>query len=93
MAPESNNTPFAWLGLLKWSLAYSDGTTQSEAQPMNSKDIAFLEKVMAEVIIDEGERMKTILKDLTDSLQSMLVACMTFAAEQSYAYLDTIILK
>ena len=74
MAPESNNTPFAWLGLLKWSLAYSDGTTQSDAQPMNSKDVAFLEKVMAEGIIDEGERMKTILKDLTDSLQSMLAS-------------------
>jgi len=67
------NSPFAWLGLLKWSLAYSDGTKpSSDSQPMNKEDIEFLEKVMSEGIIDEGERMKCILKDLTDSLETML---------------------
>mmetsp|Transcript_25065 Transcript_25065/g.50632 ORF Transcript_25065/g.50632 Transcript_25065/m.50632 type:complete len:419 (+) Transcript_25065:162-1418(+) len=69
----NSNSPFAWLGLLKWSLAYSDGTRPTEdVQPMSKEDIAFLEKVMKEGIIDEGERMKTILKDLTDSLEGML---------------------
>lgn len=66
------NSPFAWLGLLKWSLAFSDGTAPSGAEPMNEEDVAFLEKVMSEGIIDEGERMKSILKDLTDSLEMML---------------------
>eukprot|EP00970_Alexandrium_tamarense_P011240 scaffold2420_cov208-Alexandrium_tamarense.AAC.7 len=69
-----NNSPFAWLGLLKWSLAYSDGTRPADdtIEPMSKEDKEFLEKVMKEGIIDEGERMKTILKDLTDGLESML---------------------
>lgn len=66
------NSPFAWLGLLKWSLAFSDGMAPSGAEPMNEEDRAFLEKVMSEGIIDEGERMKSILKDLTDSLELRL---------------------
>ena len=69
MADENNN---AWLGLLKWSLAYSDGTKAVDTTKMNPEDIQFLEKVMSEGIIDEGERMKSILKDLTDSLEMML---------------------
>ena len=68
------NSPFAWLGLLKWSLAYSDGTTSSSSgvQPMSKEDVAFLEKVMSEGIIDEGQRMKSILTDLTDTFEMML---------------------
>lgn len=64
------NTPWAWLGLLKWSLSYTDGTVPSDESltPMSAEDKAFLEKVMKDGIIDEGERMKTILKDLTDYL-------------------------
>lgn len=70
----SNNSPFAWLGLLKWSLAYSDGTRPSneEFNPMSKEDIEFLEKVMKDGIIDEGERMKEILRSLTDSLEGLL---------------------
>lgn len=69
-----DNSPFHWLGLLKWSLAYSDGTKPAgEVEPMNKEDIEFLEKVMKEGIIDEGERMKTILKDLTDSIEAIVV--------------------
>lgn len=69
----NGNSPFAWLGLLKWSLAYSDGTRSSDdIVPMSKEDIEFLEKVMKEGIIDEGERMKSILRDLTDSLEGML---------------------
>mmetsp|Transcript_9453 Transcript_9453/g.17055 ORF Transcript_9453/g.17055 Transcript_9453/m.17055 type:complete len:389 (-) Transcript_9453:92-1258(-) len=74
----SNGNPFQWLGLLKWSLAYSDGTRPSDdIKPMNKDDIEFLEKVMKEGIIDEGERMKSILKDLTDSLEMLLGANIT----------------
>lgn len=62
-----------WLGLLKWSLAYSDGTKpSSEMKPMEKEDVEFLEKVMREGIVDEGERMKSILTDLTASLETML---------------------
>ena len=70
----SNNSPFAWLGLLKWSLAYSDGTRPSgeEFNPMSKEDIEFLENVMKDGIIDEGERMKEILRNLTDALEGML---------------------
>eukprot|EP00581_Thalassiosira_minuscula_P008310 CAMPEP_0183703088 /NCGR_PEP_ID=MMETSP0737-20130205/961_1 /TAXON_ID=385413 /ORGANISM="Thalassiosira miniscula, Strain CCMP1093" /LENGTH=365 /DNA_ID=CAMNT_0025929791 /DNA_START=130 /DNA_END=1227 /DNA_ORIENTATION=+ len=71
----SDNNSLQWLGLLKWSLAYSDGTRPSgEVDPMSKEDVEFLEKVMKEGIIDEGERMKSILKDLTDSLEMMLGA-------------------
>lgn len=75
MAPSgSTNSPFAWLGLLKWSLAYSDGTRPSseEFNPMSKEDIEFLENVMKDGIIDEGERMKEILRSLTDALDVML---------------------
>lgn len=64
---------WAWLGLLKWSLAYSDGTRPSDETmtPMSEEDKAFLEAVMKDGIIDENERMKTILKDVSTSLEAM----------------------
>ena len=40
---------------------------------MKKEDVEFLEKVMREGIVDEGERMKSILADLTESLEAMLV--------------------
>jgi hsp70-interacting protein len=62
----ASGDPFAWLGLLKWSLSYSDGTTTTgEATPMGAEDREFLERVMREGIIDENERMKSILKQVT----------------------------
>jgi hsp70-interacting protein len=71
MSAPSNN-PFAWLGLLKWSLSYSDGTRPSSESctPLSDEDKAFLEAVMREGIIDENERMKTLLKELTLKLES-----------------------
>jgi hsp70-interacting protein len=61
----ASGDPFAWLGLLKWSLSYSDGTTDAAVQPMSDEDREFLERVMKEGIVDENERMKTILKQVT----------------------------
>lgn len=61
----TSNDPWAWLGLLKWSLAYSDGTSPSTATPLSDSDKEFLEKVMREGIINEGDRMKTILEEVT----------------------------
>uniref|UniRef100_A0A7R9WLP4 Nucleotide exchange factor Fes1 domain-containing protein n=1 Tax=Craspedostauros australis TaxID=1486917 RepID=A0A7R9WLP4_9STRA len=61
--------PWAWMGLLKWSLSYSDGTSDaSNVTPMSEEDKAFLEMVMKEGIINENDRMRTILKQLTDCM-------------------------
>jgi hsp70-interacting protein len=67
----SSSDPFAWLGLLKWSLAYSDGTKPSSdtMTPMSPEDKAFLEKVMKEGIIDENERMKVILQQVIQPME------------------------
>lgn len=65
----TSNQPWAWLGLLKWSLSYSDGTKDEPPAPMSPEDRAFLEKVMKEGIIDEGERMKTILEKVTVQME------------------------
>ncbi len=35
-----------WLGLLKWSLQYQDGTHASNAREMNKEDVAWLERVL-----------------------------------------------
>ena len=59
------DNPWAWLGLLKWSLAYSDGTNDGETPPMSEEDKAFLEGVMKDGIVDENERMKKILREVT----------------------------
>lgn len=69
----SDEPPWAWLGLLKWSLAYSDGTRPSEESlsPMSVENKAFLEAVMKDGIIDENERMKTILKEVTETLDAL----------------------
>lgn len=68
---ESGGNPWAWLGLLKWSLSYTDGTlpTSEENSPLSADDKAFLELVMKDGIIDENARMKKILVDITEMLE------------------------
>jgi hsp70-interacting protein len=62
--------PWAWLGLLKWTLAHSDGTKPSDpAKMMSDEDRAFLEMVMKEGIIDENERMKIILEEFSKAME------------------------
>lgn len=71
---ESGN-PWAWAGLLKWSLNYTDGTADhSEFSPMSDEDKAFLEKVMREGLVDEAERMKFILTEATKAMESYQAA-------------------
>mmetsp|Transcript_14597 Transcript_14597/g.30194 ORF Transcript_14597/g.30194 Transcript_14597/m.30194 type:complete len:359 (+) Transcript_14597:3-1079(+) len=62
---------WAWLGLLKWTLAHQDGTVPSSESPtmMSDEDKAFLEKVMSEGIIDEGERMKVVLQEFSKAME------------------------
>jgi len=62
---------WAWLGLLKWTLAHQDGTVPSSESPtmMSDEDKAFLEKVMAEGIVDESERMKFVLQEFSKAME------------------------
>jgi hsp70-interacting protein len=60
---------WAWLGLLKWSLSYSDGTSDTPAVPMDLEKRAFLEAVMKDGILDENERMKEILGQMTTAME------------------------
>jgi hsp70-interacting protein len=53
-----------WLGLMKWSMKYSDGTAPSEFSQISEEDKKFLEKVMKEGVIDETERVRDILRIL-----------------------------
>lgn len=71
-----SGNPFAWLGLLKWSLSYTDGTrpTSEHVAPMSEEDRRFLESVMKEGIIDENERMKTILKQVTEIMDKWRIS-------------------
>lgn len=84
----SSSDPFAWLGLLKWSLSYSDGTRPSDESmtPMGPEDKSFLEKVMKEGIIDENERMKTILKIVTTQMEAWRTA--TYTDEEAGEIVD-----
>mmetsp|Transcript_87100 Transcript_87100/g.177481 ORF Transcript_87100/g.177481 Transcript_87100/m.177481 type:complete len:384 (+) Transcript_87100:70-1221(+) len=61
---------WAWLGLLKWTLAHQDGTRPSSESPtmMSDEDKAFLEKVMAEGIVDESDRMRFILQEFSSAM-------------------------
>jgi hsp70-interacting protein len=64
---------WAWLGLLKWSLSYTDGTSDSPSTPMDPEKKAFLEAVMKDGIIDENERMKFILQEMTKAMDAFQI--------------------
>merc|ERR1711976_682561 len=53
------------------TLAHQDGTVPSSESPtmMSDEDKAFLEKVMAEGIIDEADRMKFILEEFSKAME------------------------
>ena len=51
-----------WLGLLKWSMKYQDGTHESDFTEMSQEKKEFLEKVMKDGIMDENERIQQILR-------------------------------
>ena len=57
-----------WLGLLKWSLGHSDGTSESKFKEMSGEDKEWLEKVMAEMVRDEPKRLSEILKIFSEIL-------------------------
>ena len=59
-----------WLGLLKWSLAYSDGTVPSQVSEMSVEDRAFLENVMKEYAKDEPNRQSEIIQRFTEIIDA-----------------------
>jgi hsp70-interacting protein len=68
----ANGQPFEWLGLLKWSLSYTDGTKNDQnISPMSAEDRAFLEEVMKHGIVNEADRMKVILSEITLYLDTL----------------------
>jgi hsp70-interacting protein len=68
--PDHGNNPWAWAGLLKWSLDHVDGTADnSDLSPMSPEDREFLENVMKEGIVDEADRMKFILTEATNAME------------------------
>ncbi|DAZ93598.1 TPA: hypothetical protein N0F65_011782 [Lagenidium giganteum] len=56
--------PNKWLGLMKWSMKYADGTAPSEFKAMSKEDRDFLDKVLKEGVMDENERVGQILRIL-----------------------------
>jgi hypothetical protein len=61
MSSQGNNSSAKWLGLLRWSMTYSDGTTPSSFQEMSKDDREWLEQVMKENVRNEPERMNEIM--------------------------------
>eukprot|EP00466_Bigelowiella_natans_P019364 jgi/Bigna1/85720/estExt_fgenesh1_pg.C_50325 len=60
-----SNMPPQWLGLLKWSLKYNDGTKNTdEVRPMANEDKKFLENVMKNLVVDENEKMRVAITAL-----------------------------
>lgn len=63
-----NNLGANWLGLLRWSVAYSDGTNSSAFGEMTNDDKAWLEKVMKECVRDDPQRMNEVMLKLKESI-------------------------
>lgn len=57
-----------WLGLLKWSLAQTDGTSETDSRPMKPEDVAFLTTVMEELVADEPKRLKDMMIEIASFL-------------------------
>lgn len=66
---DKGNDPNKWLGLLKWSLSYADGTrpTNPDDAP-NPDDIAWLKSVFQEMAVNEADRMNEILAEVKNIL-------------------------
>jgi len=71
-----------WLGLLKWSLAHSDGTAPSLQSSMSDEDKAFLERVLKESVRNEPERMKEIMLELVAFVDAAVASPSQAAANE-----------
>jgi len=68
--PTTMSNPNEWLGLLRWSLAYTDGTNPTAAKEMDAERRKWLETAMSEMIVDEAKRMKEIVEQLAEMSSS-----------------------
>jgi hypothetical protein len=66
----AQNDASNWLGLLKWSLSYADGTTPSQFSAMNEEDKKWLENVMKEGVRDDPQRMNEVMTKLKDDMDN-----------------------
>lgn len=66
--------PNKWLGLMKWSMKYTDGTAPTSFKQMPDEDRQFLEKVLKEAVIDETERIGHIIRILNGEHPSVVFA-------------------
>ena len=70
MATSDSSAP-NWLGLLKWSLAHSDGTSPTtDAHAMSEEDKQFLERALKEGVKDEPARMQEIMAEVVGLLDT-----------------------
>jgi hsp70-interacting protein len=66
--------PNKWLGLMRWSMKYQDGTAPSNVREMTKEDRDFLDKVLKEGVMDENERVRQILRILDGEHPSVVFA-------------------
>ena len=62
-----------WLGLLKWSLQYSDGTDGSTCNAMSDDDKEWLKRAMSDLVKDEPNRMSEVLNELKQFIEGINV--------------------
>ncbi len=60
-----------WLGLLKWSLQYSDGTSGSSCNAMSDDDKEWLKRAMSDLVKDEPNRMNEVLNELKQFIEGI----------------------
>jgi hsp70-interacting protein len=60
-----------WLGLLRWTIAHTDGTHDSQFNEMKEEDKLWLERVMKEVVRDDPQRMNEVMLALKDVLSRL----------------------
>ena len=60
-----------WLGLLKWSLQYSDGTDGSACHAMSDDDKEWLKRAMSDLVKDEPNRMSEVLNELKQFIEGI----------------------
>jgi len=68
-AIKTMSDPSQWLGLLRWSMAYQDGTTPTEAKAMSDEDKKWLTEAMEHGTVNEAKRMTQIMDRVEELLQ------------------------
>lgn len=53
-----------YLGILRWSLQYNDGTSGSDAKPMDPERVKWLQEAMASQMVDPVDQLKELIKVL-----------------------------